>query len=203
MASPGPSTAPWPLPEPAQEDFTTQAAREPTVIPNDVKTPRSWSIWNHKRARSTESPTTDTSLPNLARPVTSASAKEQRRTKRENEEKGRQERQEIAKQKAEKYKEEKKVRRDEERARKKFIGGVQWGFDATAGTRQPAGPKNSDAGYYVSMGHLPQRPDASCEVDDIGRLTGRRWTEKTTFGIEYGGPGKEGKYGHGSLRHPE
>ena len=150
-------------------------------------------------ARTTQHLATNSDTPDIARKCTLASAREQRCTKRENDKQLRQERQEIEKEKAKKYKEEKQVRADAERARKKFIGGIQWGFDATAGIRQSAKP-NDDAGYFVSMGHLPQRTDATCEVDEIGRFTGRRWTEQTTFGIEYGGPGKEGKYGHGSLK---
>ena len=191
--------APWPLPESPHERVTISPVGNPTTAQLAAKTDRVWSIWDHRSSRSTGPPTADTSLPDVARKGVSAPAKEQRRIKRDTDKRLRQERQENAQEKARKYKEEKQARADEERARNKFIGGVQWGFDATAGRRQSAGPKNDDAGYFMTMGHLPKRPDASCEDDDVGRLTGRRWTEKTPFGIEYGGPGKDGKYGHSSL----
>lgn len=104
------------------------------------------------------------------------------------------------KEKSLKCREERRARTEEEKARKKFIGGVTWGFDPTAGTRRPQHQRhdNTDCATYTSQGqHVTRAEDDS---DEMERLANRQTMKTDKFGIEYGGPGRDGKYGHGSLK---
>ena len=91
----------------------------------------------------------------------------------------------------------------EEKARKRWLGGVAWGFDPTAGMISSNDVNEADGGAYVTNGRSLQGMAGVDELDEVGRRTGRRWVSHNLWGIEYGGPGKEGKYGHGSLRNRE
>jgi hypothetical protein len=127
---------------------------------------------------------------------------------------------EAAKQAAKQFKETRKARLKEEQRRKRWLGGVAWGFDPTAGslpapeddrnnTRLAATtatkPRNGgdEDGAYVSAGRSLRNEALEAgvdEIDEVGRRTGRRWLRGNAWGVERGGPGKEGKFGHGSLR---
>ena len=109
------------------------------------------------------------------------------------------EKRELAKAKAKAYKEDKKARRAGEKARKLTTGGVAWGFDPTAGMRSSSDESGS-GGCFVSGRMDDPKQENEYEVDDMGILTGRRWTKQGTWGIEHGGPGREGKFEHGSLK---
>lgn len=110
---------------------------------------------------------------------------------------------EAAKKKAKEHKEHKKRLLAEEKARKRWLGGVAWGFDPTAGMLSSKEAYEGDGGAYVTAGRSLQGTEGVDELDEVGRRTGRRWVSHTLWGIEHGGPGKEGKYGHGSLRDRE
>jgi hypothetical protein len=127
---------------------------------------------------------------------------------------------EAAKQAAKQFKETRKSRLKEEKQRKRCLGGVAWGFDPTAGSlpvpednhnitgsATAAGTQHGDEidedGAYVSAGRSLRNEALEAgvdEIDDVGRRTGRRWLRGNAWGVERGGPGKEGKFGHGSLR---
>lgn len=106
----------------------------------------------------------------------------------------------TAEEKVCKTREERRARAEEEKARKKFIGGVTWGFDPTAGIRrtQHQGHNNTSCVTYTAPGQ--NDAGGQHDSDETERLTGERQIKTGKFGIEYGGPGKEGKYGHGSLQ---
>ncbi len=110
---------------------------------------------------------------------------------------------EAAKKKAKEHKEYKKRLLAEERARKRWLGGVAWGFDPTAGMLSSGRVNQADGGAFVTAGRSLQGMEGTDELDEVGRPTGRRWVSHDLWGIEQGGPGKEGKYGHGSLRDRE
>jgi hypothetical protein len=126
---------------------------------------------------------------------------------------------EAAKQAAKQFKENRKARLKEEKLRKRWLGGVAWGFDPTAGSLPAAEDKGTNArpaaanstkpgegdedGAYVSAGRSLRNEALEAgvdEIDEVGRRTGRRWLRGNMWGVERGGPGKEGKFGHGSLR---
>jgi hypothetical protein len=107
---------------------------------------------------------------------------------------------ESAKKKAKEHKETRKRQKEEEKLRKRWLGGVAWGFDPTAGIIFSKLPSESDGGCYVSAGRSLQGLEGVDEIDDVGRPTGRRWVSHDMWGVEHGGPGQEGKLGHGSLR---
>ena len=100
---------------------------------------------------------------------------------------------EAAKRKAKEHKLRKKEAKKEEKKRKEWLGGVAWGFDPTAGLTSSR-PSGIDGGAYVAG------VEGADEMDEVGRPTGRRWQGDNQWGVEYGGPGNEGKFGHGSLR---
>ena len=110
---------------------------------------------------------------------------------------------EAAKKKVKEHKEHKKVLRQEEKARKRWLGGVAWGFDPTAGMLSSQDTNEADGGCYVAAGRSLQGLEGLDELDEVGRRTGRRWVSHNLWGIEHGGPGNEGKHGHGSLRDRE
>jgi hypothetical protein len=109
------------------------------------------------------------------------------------------ERQEAAKAKARRYKQDQAERKAKERACKQIIGGVAWGFDPAAGLLT-SGEKIRAEGWFVSGRGSRLPADTQFQSDHIGRLTGRRYTQSGTWGIEYGGPGREGKFDHGVLK---
>lgn len=77
-----------------------------------------------------------------------------------------------------------------------------WGFDPIAGLKSsPAKGWNLDTGCYVRHGHIRNRvPNGQYEVDYLGRITGKRFVRGWQWGVETGGPGKEGFFGHGILK---
>lgn len=107
---------------------------------------------------------------------------------------------EAAKQKAMQFKKERKERQKEEKERKRWLGGVAWGFDPTAGILPSSQTDEAEGGCYVSAGRSIKGLQGVDEIDEVGRRTGRRWVGHNLWGVERGGPGQEGKYGHGSLR---
>jgi hypothetical protein len=115
----------------------------------------------------------------------------------------RQERRQAAREQSTQYREVQKLRRADEKARKVWLGGAAWGFDPTAGTQASSDNNEADGGCYVSAGRSLQGLEGVDEIDDLGRRTGRRSVSHNLWGVERGGPGKEGKYGHGSLRTTE
>ena len=106
---------------------------------------------------------------------------------------------EAGKKKAREHREHKMRVLAEEKARKRWLGGVAWGFDPTAGMLSSKEANEADGGAYVTAGRSLQGADGLDELDEVGRPTGRRWVSHNLWGIERGGPGKEGKYNYGSL----
>lgn len=77
-----------------------------------------------------------------------------------------------------------------------------WGFDPRAGLKE-SGAEGwpEDGGCFVKYGcHSAHIRGARYEVDDIGRRTGKLFERGWTWGVEVGGPGKEGRFGHGALK---
>ena len=107
---------------------------------------------------------------------------------------------EAGKKKSKEHKESKKSQLREEKARKRWLGGVAWGFDPTAGMISSKKANESDGGAYVIAGRSLQGFEGTDELDEVGRRTGRRWVTHNLWGIERGGPGNEGRLGHGALR---
>lgn len=101
---------------------------------------------------------------------------------------------------AKERKADRKKQKQDEKARGMHMGGVAWGFDPTAGIIGSQTTQSPDSGCYIFGAKVESATKAGVdERDDLGRRTGRRWQKGNIWGVEYGGPGKEGHYGHGAL----
>ena len=90
-----------------------------------------------------------------------------------------------------------------EKRHQAHMGGVAWGYDARAGRRSSQAFEESRACCVAAGTDARVKEHSPDEVEELAPRAARKEDKGSTWGIEFGGPGREGKYEHASLRDGE